>query len=243
MKRFLTTNFENGYSFQYDNLWYNKIYRNGSYYEPVIYPDGDNRIMSDEFSIEAAVNLVRSKLQNKSSIELKVEPDPGLIKTLYKELSVYNNRIKLYFDISSSDDNSLQFWEPGSASFTQRFESLRCAHAFGFRTIVFCVPFYDETVFNLIEQLTPFVSQFMEINTPLPFIDLLNKDIELNVSLKDKLLHLQSLCTEDFLDNLEECASNNSIASFSRNYIFPYFLKKNESLDELIINVDSSEHE
>lgn len=226
MKSFLTNNFEDGFTFSYGNLQYNKAYRNGPFYEPVIFPSEYEPLRLNDESIESAFYEIRSFLGIRNSIDINIEPNVELVQRLHKELAGYEKRLTFYFDISSTNNDSLQFWEPGSPTYEERKEALIYAHENKFNTLIFCVPFYDETVIELVKTLSPFVNRFMKINSPLPFLDLLSKPINLSPSLKNKLLTLKELMNSDLPVQLEELTYNHSTACYEPNYLFPYRLER-----------------
>ncbi len=86
------------------------------------------------------------------------KPEKVCIERLTMAMEPYKKQIKFRFTIGSTDDAALKFWEPGAPGFWERIDCLRLAHARGYETSVSCEPYLDDTIYSLVEEVRPLVT-------------------------------------------------------------------------------------
>ena len=74
------------------------------------------------------------------------------------EFPDYKDKILFRFTIGSSDSNTLKFWEPNAPDFAERLESLKYAFSEGYQTSVSCEPMLADNIGDVIDQVSPFVT-------------------------------------------------------------------------------------
>jgi DNA repair photolyase len=80
------------------------------------------------------------------------------VKAICQEFAWYKDKILFRFTIGSSDSNTLKFWEPNAPDFAERLESLKYAFSEGYQTSVSCEPMLDDNIGDVIDQVSPFVT-------------------------------------------------------------------------------------
>ena len=103
--------------------------------------------------------LVLKKLLNfDNKILIVSKPHYLCIKKICTQFKNYKKNILFRFTIGSTSSKILKFWEPGAPSFSERFRSLKFAYNNGFQTSISCEPMLDNNVEDLIEKVSPFVT-------------------------------------------------------------------------------------
>lgn len=80
------------------------------------------------------------------------------IETICKAFSGFSSNIRFRFTIGSSNSDTLRFWEPGAPDFQERLASLKLAYDRGFETSVSCEPMLDDNVEDVIEKVSPYIT-------------------------------------------------------------------------------------
>jgi len=70
----------------------------------------------------------------------------------------YKESILFRFTIGSADSETLRFWEPNAPDFPERLDCLRIAHECGFQTSISGEPMLDDDMEQLVELVTPFIT-------------------------------------------------------------------------------------
>jgi DNA repair photolyase len=91
------------------------------------------------------------------------KPHPDCIDRLTRSLHPYMKQITFRFTIGSNTKESIEFWEPRAPSYSERKEALKLAFFRGFKTSVSCEPYYDMSIFEVVTDLLPFVSDVIWI--------------------------------------------------------------------------------
>lgn len=86
------------------------------------------------------------------------KPHLDCVKAICAEFPDYKDKILFRFTIGSSDSNTLKFWEPNAPDFADRLDSLKYAFSEGYQTSVSCEPMLDNNVGDVIDQVSPFVT-------------------------------------------------------------------------------------
>lgn len=142
--------------------WKNEILRPDSLSR--IFYKRDGRIMFPTSHDIPPAHLVECRtflgnmLSPGNEVTVVTKPHFECIKAICDEFASYKDKILFRFTIGSTDSCTLKFWEPNAPDFTERLASLEYAYAQGFQTSVSCEPMLDNDVWNLIEQVSPFVT-------------------------------------------------------------------------------------
>jgi hypothetical protein len=86
------------------------------------------------------------------------KPHLDCVKAICPEFPDYRGKILFRFTIGSSDSNTLKFWEPSVPDFAERLESLKFAYEQGFQTSVSSEPILDDNIGDVIDRVSPFVT-------------------------------------------------------------------------------------
>ena len=96
--------------------------------------------------LEDAVRVLK-KMAEHNSILIVTKPNLKCIQRLCYELQDYKESIEFRFTITSDQQETLDFWEPGAPSFKKRLEALRYAtEGCGYYTSVSIEPFLSDPV-------------------------------------------------------------------------------------------------
>lgn len=88
------------------------------------------------------------------------------IKAICDTFIPYKDKILFRFTIGSPDSNVLKFWEPNAPDFDERLESLKYAFNTGYQTSVSCEPMLDDKIDDVIDQVSPYVTETIWIGKP-----------------------------------------------------------------------------
>jgi len=104
------------------------------------------------------MTFLKNILSPGNEVLIVTKPHLDCVKAICDEFSGFKDKILFRFTIGSSDSNTLKFWEPNAPDFAERLESLKHAHQKGYQTSVSCEPMLDDKVGDVINQLSPFVT-------------------------------------------------------------------------------------
>jgi DNA repair photolyase len=110
-------------------------------------------------SIKACLIVLEKILKAGNNVLITSKPNPSCIKKICTDLAKYNHQIQFRFTITSYDNDSLRFWEPGAPLYEERLSSLKYAFKSRFKTSISIEPFLDADPYILVDQLIPFVSE------------------------------------------------------------------------------------
>ena len=105
-----------------------------------------------------SIKFLKKLLNHDNEILIVTKPHLVVIKTICKEFKAYKNKILFRFTIGSKNSETLKFWEPNAPDYEERKQCLIYAFSKGFSTSVSCEPMLDENTVELVEELTPFVT-------------------------------------------------------------------------------------
>ena len=109
-------------------------------------------------NLDDAISTLQKMLGPNNDVFIITKPHWKCIKKICKEFSEYSDQIVFRFQIGSSDNKVLKFWEPNAPLFNERLRSLEFAHEKGFRTGVCCDPMLDNNVHKVIKAVKPHVT-------------------------------------------------------------------------------------
>jgi uncharacterized Fe-S cluster-containing radical SAM superfamily protein len=93
-----------------------------------------------------------------NEVLLVSKPHLECIKAICDQFTHYKDKILFRFTIGSSDSAVLKFWEPGAPDFGERLAALNYAYSQGFQTSVSCEPMLDGNIDQVINMVSPFVT-------------------------------------------------------------------------------------
>jgi hypothetical protein len=109
-------------------------------------------------NVEQALDFLKKWLGQNNEFLIVSKPRITVIDRLTKELERYKDQITFRFTIGSSDDVVLKFWEPDAPAFEERLSSLKLAFERGYKTSVSCEPFFDKTIYSIVDTFSPYVT-------------------------------------------------------------------------------------
>lgn len=105
-----------------------------------------------------SIKFLKKLLNQDNEILIVTKPHLVVIKTICKEFKAHKNKILFRFTIGSNNSETLKFWEPNAPDYEERKQCLIYAYKKGFSTSVSCEPMLDDNIIELVEELTPFVT-------------------------------------------------------------------------------------
>jgi len=110
--------------------------------------------------IEKACFTVLAKLlRKKNNVLIATKPRINVIRDIDRLFSEYKEYIQFRFTITSIQDELQTFWEPNAPNLHERMKSLLFAFEEGYKTSVSIEPFLDYDPEELVELVTPFVTE------------------------------------------------------------------------------------
>ena len=108
--------------------------------------------------LDETVQFLGKILKAGNRVLVVSKPHLLCIETICKNFSDFKRNILFRFTIGSSSSDILKFWEPGAPDFSERLASLKLAYGKGFDTSVSCEPMLDDEVEDVIEKVTPYIT-------------------------------------------------------------------------------------
>ncbi|MFX1340771.1 MAG: radical SAM protein, partial [Promethearchaeota archaeon] len=111
--------------------------------------------ITPEFKEECFL-ILKKILDAGNSILITTKPHFDVIKDICKKFEQYKDVIQFRFTITSINNKTLKFWEPGAPNFEERLNSLRYANSLNYKTSVSIEPFLDKDPIPLVKKLYPY---------------------------------------------------------------------------------------
>ena len=124
----------------------------------VMFPSSHDIIDKPEIK-EACFVVINNLLEAGNELLITSKPRLSIIKDIIKQFYSFKSLLQFRFTITSLDNKLLSFWEPNAPNFEERFESLKYAFKSGLMTSVSIEPFLDSNPQELIEILSPYVTE------------------------------------------------------------------------------------
>lgn len=146
----------------------------GDYYEieyhrqGIVFP-ADHDITYDK--LDDILDCIRDIVETDSRLVICTKPDPKCIEVICRIFTAYWDIISFCFSIGSSDTATLKYWEPNAPGFNERLEALKIAYHSGFKTFVSCEPMLDNNIEDLIEKVSPFITNSVILSRPVGLIE------------------------------------------------------------------------
>ena len=109
-------------------------------------------------NVDAYIAVLQKLLFAGNNVLVVSKPHLSCVKKICNLCTDYKHRILFRFTVGSTDNNILQYWEPGAPGFQERLSSLQWAHAQGYKTSVSAEPMLDTNMDNLISVVKPYVT-------------------------------------------------------------------------------------
>jgi len=109
--------------------------------------------------IDESIEFLQHILDAGNEVLIVSKPHLVCIQEICARFEAIRDRILFRFTIGSADDSVLKFWEPNAPDFTERLNCLKWTHSKGFRTSVSCEPMLDNNIQEVIEKVSPFVTE------------------------------------------------------------------------------------
>lgn len=107
---------------------------------------------------DLAIGVLEKLLKARNDVLIVSKPHLEVIEKLCNHFPEYKEQILFRFTIGSLDNDVLKFWEPNAPSFEERLASLQYAFSQGYKTSVSCEPTLDGNTYELVQQLSPYVT-------------------------------------------------------------------------------------
>ena len=190
-----------------EDVDYKKVRRNCKKVDGyVMYPSTHDLSLSNTI---ASIDTIENILKSGNSILIVTKPVLAVIKILCHRFWHHKDRILFRFTIGSTNSETLKFWEPYAPNFEERFKSLQYAYSFGFNTSISAEPVLDSNTQELINTLSPYVTDAIWVGLPNKLKARLKMNGETDaetMKMADDLIEIQSV---DWVVNLYETNKHN----------------------------------
>lgn len=109
-------------------------------------------------NLDVCIDVLKKVLEAGNDVFFITKAHIEVIDRICKEFSDYKNQLHICITIGSTNSETLKFWEIGATSFFERYVSLMMAYQSGFKTSVSAEPMLDKNIDELIETLSPYVT-------------------------------------------------------------------------------------
>ena len=116
--------------------------------------------------LSECITMINNILKAGNSILIVSKPNMECISKICETFTDCKDKILFRFTIGSTDSTELSLWEPNAPSFEERFECLRWCHQNGFSTSVSCEPLIRRNYKELIDTLSPYVTETIWLGKP-----------------------------------------------------------------------------
>ena len=117
-------------------------------------------------NVQICTAFMKEMLHPGNDVLIVSKPHAECVVRLCRELQGYRDQITFRFTIGSTQDDVLQFWEPGAPLFMERLHSLMYAHQCGFQTSISCEPMLDADIEAVLSAVIPYVTDSIWIGLP-----------------------------------------------------------------------------
>jgi len=134
----------------------NKNFR--KYNGRVMFPSSHDII--DEPKVkQVCFDVIQKLLEADNEVLITTKPSYNVTKGIISRFEPFRDQIQFRFTITSKDDRLLSFWEPNAPLFKERLKSLKYAFENDFKTSVSIEPFLDYEPQDLVEKISPFITE------------------------------------------------------------------------------------
>lgn len=156
------------------------------------------------------VTFLSHILEPGNNVLIVSKPHLICIREICDYFAQFKNQIIFRFTIGTSDSNVLRFWEPNAPDFEERLESLKYAFNAGYQTSVSCEPMLDGNIDEVVEKVSPYVTETIWIGKP----NKLNERLSMNgfkndAETMDEARRLKELFSDEYVLDLYERHKDN----------------------------------
>ncbi len=144
----------------------NKTFR--KYNGRVMFPSSHD-IIDEPRVKEVCFDVIQKLLEADNEVLITTKPSYNITREIVDRFEPFRDQIQFRFTITSKNDKLLSFWEPNAPPFKERLKSLKYAFENNFKTSVSIEPFLDYAPQNLVEVLSPFITESVWIG-PMNYI-------------------------------------------------------------------------
>ena len=105
------------------------------------------------------LTVLRKLLDAGNQVLIVSKPHWPCITVICEAYDSYKEQITFRFTIGSTENDVLEFWEPGAPGFKERMACLAYAYHRGYRTSVSCEPFLDAYPTHVYEAVSSFLTE------------------------------------------------------------------------------------
>jgi DNA repair photolyase len=171
----------------------NKNY--GKYRGRIMFPTSHDIVNIPEIE-EACFIVLEKLLQKKNDVLLTTKPNFKIIKKIDTNFSDFREFLQFRFTITSTDNDLLRFWEPNAPQYEERLQALKFAFNKNYKTSVSIEPFLDYNPRNLVEQISPYITESI-------WLGIMNYIPQKNIS-DDEISYYKSIRKNYSKQHLEE---------------------------------------
>lgn len=147
-------------------------------------------------NLEVVIPFLKGLLEKGNEVLIVTKPHYDCISILCRELKEFKDKIMFRFTIGSVYDKVLKFWEPNAPDYHDRFMSLRYAYHKGFATSVSCEPYLDDDIFELVEDVAPYITDTIWIGKMNKIRSRVKIDSD---EIEDAVKQIEKICTDEFI--------------------------------------------
>ncbi len=134
----------------------NKTFR--KYNGRVMFPS--SHAIIDEPKVKpVCFEVIQKLLEANNEVLITTKPSYNVTKEIIDRFEPFRDQIRFRFTITSKSDRLLYFWEPNAPLFQERLNSLKYAFKNDFKTSVSMEPFLDYEPQDLVEKVSPFITE------------------------------------------------------------------------------------
>jgi len=116
--------------------------------------------------LDESIAILGNILKSDNFVLIVSKPQIECIQKICETFKEYKDQILFRFTIGSTDSTVLKFWEPNASSFEERLKCLKLAYRLGYQTSISSEPLLDRNVDELINKLSPYVTDTIWIGKP-----------------------------------------------------------------------------
>ena len=121
------------------------------------------------WNLETCMTAITMLLDAGNEILIQTKAHGECMVQMVETLTTCRDRVHFHISMGSNVPECLWFWEPHAPSLSERWMSLMFAHKAGFRTSVVCDPMLDASMEDLVQRVSPHVTDAIWFGMPSQF--------------------------------------------------------------------------
>jgi len=155
------------------------------------------------------IAFLQNLLDAGNKVLIVTKPHLEVVQELCARFIEFRNNILFRFTIGSCNTGTLNFWEPNAPSYEERIDALKYAYDNGYNTSVSCEPMLDRFTTQLINELSPFVTDSIWLGKPNRLITRLKANGFTDTETLYRAEELIALMSDDWIWELYETYKKN----------------------------------